>query len=312
MSAPEEPRNKPIAELVEPVGMPLELRCGPCGRKGKYGVGRICIDPDKAREEGPGFMDRAFSCTGYFHCKHCGAGGPWHLTPTSQMMLMGLMLQAIHSPDEARIFLGKPVLFDGTQTQCGTQSVAHLEQLIEKDPGNYYLWSRLGNTFVAAELPDRALEAFREAIRLEEHDVESLHSVAQVLREQKQKEEAARYFHQTLLHARQAPARTPRPLLRELIRDTMDQLMALHHESHRRIPLFPPVPLPPGLDLARKEERERLVEWWITGKLPVAPRSSQLSSWTARPSRPASSHVGRNDPCPCGSGKKFKNCCMRG
>jgi uncharacterized protein YecA (UPF0149 family) len=21
--------------------------------------------------------------------------------------------------------------------------------------------------------------------------------------------------------------------------------------------------------------------------------------------------VGRNDPCPCGGGKKFKNCCMR-
>ena len=21
--------------------------------------------------------------------------------------------------------------------------------------------------------------------------------------------------------------------------------------------------------------------------------------------------VGRNDPCPCGSGKKYKNCCMR-
>jgi uncharacterized protein YecA (UPF0149 family) len=23
----------------------------------------------------------------------------------------------------------------------------------------------------------------------------------------------------------------------------------------------------------------------------------------------ASSNVGRNDPCPCGSGKKFKKCC---
>ncbi|MBO7367286.1 MAG: SEC-C domain-containing protein, partial [Paludibacteraceae bacterium] len=22
--------------------------------------------------------------------------------------------------------------------------------------------------------------------------------------------------------------------------------------------------------------------------------------------------VGRNDPCPCGSGKKYKNCCGRG
>ncbi len=29
------------------------------------------------------------------------------------------------------------------------------------------------------------------------------------------------------------------------------------------------------------------------------------------PSRPAAKKVGRNDPCPCGSGKKFKNCCLR-
>ena len=25
----------------------------------------------------------------------------------------------------------------------------------------------------------------------------------------------------------------------------------------------------------------------------------------------AKKKVGRNDPCPCGSGKKFKNCCMK-
>lgn len=24
------------------------------------------------------------------------------------------------------------------------------------------------------------------------------------------------------------------------------------------------------------------------------------------------SKLGRNDPCPCGSGKKFKNCCLKG
>jgi preprotein translocase subunit SecA len=27
--------------------------------------------------------------------------------------------------------------------------------------------------------------------------------------------------------------------------------------------------------------------------------------------KPALPKVGRNDPCPCGSGKKFKNCCGR-
>jgi preprotein translocase subunit SecA len=29
------------------------------------------------------------------------------------------------------------------------------------------------------------------------------------------------------------------------------------------------------------------------------------------PIRNRRQRVGRNDPCPCGSGKKFKNCCMR-
>jgi len=31
----------------------------------------------------------------------------------------------------------------------------------------------------------------------------------------------------------------------------------------------------------------------------------------AKPIRHRGEKVGRNDPCPCGSGKKFKKCCMR-
>ena len=39
--------------------------------------------------------------------------------------------------------------------------------------------------------------------------------------------------------------------------------------------------------------------------LPATPRLTL-------PSKPeAKKKVGRNDPCPCGSGKKFKNCCMK-
>lgn len=33
-------------------------------------------------------------------------------------------------------------------------------------------------------------------------------------------------------------------------------------------------------------------------------------SETKRPERRSAQKVGRNDPCPCGSGKKYKNCCM--
>jgi preprotein translocase subunit SecA len=32
---------------------------------------------------------------------------------------------------------------------------------------------------------------------------------------------------------------------------------------------------------------------------------------SARPSRKGKTKVGRNSPCPCGSGKKYKNCCLR-
>jgi preprotein translocase subunit SecA len=39
-------------------------------------------------------------------------------------------------------------------------------------------------------------------------------------------------------------------------------------------------------------------------------RSSTGSS-SKKPASPPSGKVGRNDPCPCGSGKKYKHCCGR-
>jgi preprotein translocase subunit SecA len=40
-------------------------------------------------------------------------------------------------------------------------------------------------------------------------------------------------------------------------------------------------------------------------------QASQVSDKKVEPIRNRSDRVGRNDPCPCGSGKKYKNCCMR-
>ena len=39
--------------------------------------------------------------------------------------------------------------------------------------------------------------------------------------------------------------------------------------------------------------------------------NSQGGDKKSEPIRNRSEKVGRNDPCPCGSGKKYKNCCMR-
>jgi preprotein translocase subunit SecA len=39
--------------------------------------------------------------------------------------------------------------------------------------------------------------------------------------------------------------------------------------------------------------------------------ASQQTDRKHEPVRNVGKKVGRNDPCPCGSGKKFKACCMR-
>ena len=51
------------------------------------------------------------------------------------------------------------------------------------------------------------------------------------------------------------------------------------------------------------------------GVRPIA--SASLATPVSRPRVPANAMpggtvVGRNDPCPCGSGKKYKKCCGRG
>jgi uncharacterized protein len=47
-----------------------------------------------------------------------------------------------------------------------------------------------------------------------------------------------------------------------------------------------------------------LNEWRLANCAPAPDVPTQHSSFAA-----PSSKVGRNDPCPCGSGKKYKKCC---
>jgi len=54
---------------------------------------------------------------------------------------------------------------------------------------------------------------------------------------------------------------------------------------------------------------------WMHGTEDVFDEDGEEALWTdfAYPNEPVRNpwrHVGRNDPCPCGSGKKFKKCCL--
>jgi hypothetical protein len=63
--------------------------------------------------------------------------------------------------------------------------------------------------------------------------------------------------------------------------------------------------------LLKKGAAEHIAYAELGGALP-GPRTSSRPAIGRRESGVrASGRVGRNDPCPCGSGKKFKHCCMR-
>jgi len=51
-----------------------------------------------------------------------------------------------------------------------------------------------------------------------------------------------------------------------------------------------------------------LGEW--DGVLPQEKRDEITREWRASKQAVSQKTVGRNDPCPCGSGKKYKKCCM--
>jgi uncharacterized protein len=82
-------------------------------------------------------------------------------------------------------------------------------------------------------------------------------------------------------------------------------VMALYHE-HDEDPELRPGPISP-------EQREEILVQMAAGIVRAYRyfRSNQPSAGRAGPVEPhgAPGKFGRNDPCPCGSGKKYKRCC---
>ena len=96
----------------------------------------------------------------------------------------------------------------------------------------------------------------------------------------------------------------------ELINDekyggSLTPMMMLYHE-HDEDPEMRPDPITP-------DKREQVIAFMAAGLMNVyeyfrIEREGDLGVDAPEPRRNASK-VGRNDPCPCGSGKKYKRCC---
>lgn len=77
-------------------------------------------------------------------------------------------------------------------------------------------------------------------------------------------------------------------------------------------PVRAEVPALCGAFLAQLEAEGRLGGGRMLGAFVRALKEAflQAASGKPKPIRRPGSPIGRNDPCPCGSGKKYKKCCM--
>lgn len=314
----------------------LRFTCGACGKTGKYHPGKVALDPAALKSGGGDCAERAFSCTGYFRCRHCGADGPWHFPPLTTLHFLGLVLEAVTSPERRKIYLGKFALFDGSCFHYPTEGEQYLKSLIEKDPGNSFLWTRLGNLFRNGGRPDLAEGPYRKALEVNPDDLEARYLVGAILIERGKKKKAAPYLQEVLLRARDAE-HMDRDLRRKTVGAALLGLTEVCEEIGGGIDI-----LPGGrekalaetrsgggrglrrYDLSNQEGVEAACSAILGERPPTAPigpppEPAPSSAPSSGPRRlnprqlaPARSTPPRNAPCPCGSGYKYKNCCGRG
>jgi tetratricopeptide (TPR) repeat protein len=326
---------------VPRVEKPLPLVCGACGALGRYNVGTVTLDPTVAKSPDRDAIEKAVGFTGYFRCRKCDAGGPWELPPETVVYLTALALTALSGIEDVPLVLGCSATFDKQIFRYATDGEAHLKGLIDHEPERAFLWVRLGNLYSHAGQNERAETAYERAIELDPKDIEAHSMLGQVLIETGRPLEAVPNWHAVLKHVRDA-RQVNKELRRNLVRGAIECLLAAHAESNGQIDLLPTMD-PSEMEKARGDEpavlelrefdlgseegindlcamflerprrsgrglfprrKKRVPD--ATGKAACCP-----DDWPATPIHRETPTVGRNDRCPCGSGRKYKKCCGR-
>lgn len=201
---------------------------------------------------------------------------------------------------------------------------------VAREPENAELRRRLGNILRNGLRPDLAMPHYQEAIRLDPKEIDSVYSIADIMVEQERYQEAVPYV-ETLV----ALCRDPQldegsgqeifGALLQLSAELKDKggysidllSPSEKHPDIKQEPEEPVVLEVMTLDPGKPGDFEQMYHLFRHGSLSKGRpehrwRETEVDSW-----RPASavpirvSKIGRNDPCSCGSGKKYKRCCGR-
>jgi tetratricopeptide (TPR) repeat protein len=219
----------------------------------------------------------------------------------------------------------------------------YLKQELDEHPTSAELHRRLANVLKNGDRPDLALPYYYKAIELDPGEAESLYNLAEVLIEQERYREAIPHVEALVPYCRDG--QMEEDSRRHLFGWLLEQTTVIEQHTQQRIELFPTaskqetstldeagekdpaVVYLTSFDLSDADDFEDVYQMFRTGRVPETSRYSPerlrrsghgevLTLPEPEPVRTVSApirhqKVGRNAPCPCGSGKKYKKCCGR-
>ncbi|GEM_PF-3452060 len=306
------PRAGDLASLEEIVHEfhRLPLGCARCGAVYRYDVGFCYLQP----LQGATAKDLRLEFRGFQHvvqCKRCLARDEYGVTEEGQFVLQCRQQLAIALVEQGKkgdevfarslCILDSPRTADGNEISTTADAIRRQLGRVHASPRDADAWTRLGNLYHHGGLYADARDAFEAAVGVDPKRPDAVFGLAILDHEELRPAKAADRFREVVrvLADRKVPPEAGLPYFDESVR------RLLEIEKDHGVPFRWEQGGDPG-DLASAAVRQR-VYFKMLGLEPPARHTETRRDEPQTIS--ATREVGRNDPCPCRSGKKYKKCC---
>ncbi len=212
----------------------------------------------------------------HIRCKNCGAVDNYEKTPEANLAVMGHGFALMALGDEGRKIMDRgPLQFAeskliGGKARSIEETLRYYEEMLAKTPESVAHLIGYANTLSNAKRADEAAAVYRKAIGYDPRSVEALVSLGQHASARGNLTEAYDYLEQAV--------------------------QVLNSGNYYHV----------GQDLS---EFKAGVYGVYANAAQQLGKTPQAPDWV-RPALAKKTKVGRNEPCPCGSGKKYKKCCL--
>jgi len=312
-----------ITRFITQKKLRVPLKCTVCNRVYRYLVECMYL----------GEKQGEYIINDIIQCKGCGSIETYEMVPgtfDSLSVQMGLLIKLseageIDKKDLPVKGMVRGIMAGGRKFKTVAEAYHYICQAVERDPQNPDLQMRLAKILHNGNRPDLALPHYKEVFKQDPEDAEAADAIAGILLQQKRVLEAIPYLEKLpdLVRKENMADESRRSLFLSLTY----MVDRVQKETGYQIQIMPVdksgISSQAGksigiqhFDLAfsKPEEFEKAYHLF---------RGDQLSSGDfddvvlLPPKKEAEAalipfeKVGRNDPCPCGSGKKYKKCCGR-